>query len=74
MTKKRWFGERKYREDDTRRKEKEEAKKDLRRLAENGTEEDVRKYLKVANPKLTEGELEELLRLFREQYGEPRRR
>ena len=68
------FGERKYREDDSRRKEKQEVRKDLRWLREHGTKDDLRAYLKEANDKLTDEQIEELIDEYWNRDEPPRRR
>jgi hypothetical protein len=45
-----------------------------RELLENGTEDDVRTAAKAANPDITEQELDEVLRRFRDAVSERERR
>lgn len=72
--KKWWFGERKYRDDDSRRRAKIDAKADIRSLKERGTREEVRDYLvamvrKNQNREASEAEIDTLMELFEKSFG-----
>ena len=61
-----WFGEKKH-IDESKKKARAKAKNDLKELMENGDEVGYRNYVRLLKPKITDEEMERLVRIYHEE-------